>query len=304
MRPAMNKGPDRDLARKKCGKRNQHNQFFKLRTFSHELLPNPYKKNKNFDKLVQALGKLVVKIELTKKSRDRPREVYSNARGSFNSSGQIIFSKLMRSTRSRHCPCSDCKNTSKRRREKEYAIISIKTAAHAIFNEEEVKNATCTLNFDVIGARDLKLKGYKLDEERTSMEFDTSTFYCITHDLELAKSLIGTIYQLKRSHEKVFKRYPKKQDKNFVIVVSHPHGCVKHVSFGRLKSKSSVKDLDGRRTLIRLSYDAITCPASSGAPIYTISQRKIWYLPSHSSYVTRAEGNISESNVVWESMQD
>ncbi|XP_059177394.1 uncharacterized protein LOC131956810 [Physella acuta] len=72
------------------------------------------------------------------------------------------------------------------------------------------------------------------------------------------KSLEGTEQSLK--------------DVKLAVVVGHPHGMPKKISFGVWDKKRTLKEVRDRQEWCRYSYTTPTCPGSSGSPVFILGQ--------------------------------
>ncbi|CAL1533100.1 unnamed protein product [Lymnaea stagnalis] len=279
----------KNLNTKKCEKNPKHTEFVPIKDFSHRKLPHPYNKDDMFDKLVAALGKLVVKITYEGTSPNRPME-YKKFKGNFVGSGNIIFSKTRERSLFSRCPCRDCRKDPV----EEWGEIKIRTAAHVVCDDDEASRAECLMYYDSENSDVIKLQGIRVSQ--MNRQYDTAEIICVTHDVNLAYQLMYMIYDYKDYHTKLYKRYLTEGVNNLVILISHPHGCSKHVTFGKKKQCKVLEKLRSDIYVTKYYYDSHACPGSSGAPVYMLSKESIWISPPHSV----AYGKGGQSGAVWE----
>ncbi|XP_013073948.2 uncharacterized protein LOC106060563 [Biomphalaria glabrata] len=282
---------------RKCLKEKDHDKFISFNELSISDFPEPYR-HLNFLTLARSLGDLVVKIELSKTSPDRPNNFPRYCRFG---TGKITFSKIIKGTKSRHCICRDCRTSSEP--QTEWAEIKVTTAAHVIFNLFEAENAVCILHFNQKDATNIVTLKEK-DTENVSVNNDRSTVIFVTHDIKLASTLRKSIYFFKRQHTKIFNEFNILADHKLAILISHPHGEPKQVSLGTYTKT----EIDGKRfkdkVYTKYTYDLHSCPGSSGAPLYFLGKKDVWSLHPHSGSTSNGNaGNIvstGHSSTEWE----
>ncbi|CAL1539553.1 unnamed protein product [Lymnaea stagnalis] len=273
------KGPDERLRNEPCEKNPRHKRFHRFKPFRHIILPHPYNHDNQFGPLIKGIGYLVVKVHV------RIPETHKISLGS----GKIVFSRVKSGTLSRCCPCETCqhekeksvKGNLKREDQKQktqWGEIHVVTAYHVVGSNKDVKKTTCLLNYDdEAHSKPIELDGLKIN--RWSKDRDMCEFICISHDMDLVKGLRKKIYFLKGRHEKVYRDYRYSAERNLCVIVSHPHGCAKHVTCGELLNTVPVQR--GEFNFTTLCYNTHTCGGSSGAPVYRVNKRSVWYLHPH-----------------------
>ncbi|KAK0066020.1 hypothetical protein Bpfe_004817 [Biomphalaria pfeifferi] len=102
-------------------------------------------------------------------------------------------------------------------------------------------------------------------------------------EADLHKHLIGSkVYDIKTRLDvlwrKVHNKYKQTRDiHKLTFIVSHPHGCPKHISIGRWVEKYHVTNF-----VCKFSYTTSTCPGSSGAYVNIVGYDTCPYQPVHS----------------------
>lgn len=172
----------------------------------------------------------------------------------------------------RICQCWQCKDSGTKITQ--FAHILIRTAAHVVFDNLEGAHTTCNLFFDREGTPDacsgvVTLTGMSGVWSVVNMDLCEMTY--MTHDLDLVDRLDKMVRRCEQL--KTPGRRPITVSKyTLVIVVSHPHGCSKQISVGRLTDMKGMID----ETFIKYLYTSATCCGSSGAPVLVLEKRSLW----------------------------
>lgn len=170
------------------------------------------------------------------------------------------------------CPCYFCKSF-KTTPCGEWGEISIITAAHVVCTADELVHSEVDCFYDNDDDRDANVKilygNTMRASENTISKVDFSDDYCqfsvITHDIELCERLSQhTVYDLV-TMDLGFQPTTKT---SITIIVSHPHGCPKCVSWGD-NTSCDVLDLEAP-VKHRYRYNTPTCPGSSGALVWVL----------------------------------
>lgn len=160
------------------------------------------------------------------------------------------------------CPNESCV-LGKQREHDVYRGILITTNRHVIFNDEEATNTEITFFYDNKKSTTVKGIGYALREDLQKKDYVSLKIYY--HDA----SLFNMINKLNESIVETWDQIPsefKLELAKHAIVISHPHGNYKRVSFGTLLGKEV---LDQEKDRKETSYTSLTCKGSSGAPVIT-----------------------------------
>ncbi|XP_059146716.1 uncharacterized protein LOC131934658 isoform X1 [Physella acuta] len=261
-----------------------------MSVFKRDYLPENYQNNTMYN-LVWAISDLVVRLSVvthTLRPKVFPGTDDPYPRNSkINGSGRIIFAKKFRG----QCQCPDCLSTGNY--VYEWAEIKILTAAHVVNNYEEVAGTTCEYHF---GHFKGTLKGYSLYS--VNVEHDRAELICVTHDMSLVNAIIGKIYSFRSLDQQAKNMYGPSERKKVFIIVSHPHGYDKHVTFGYRVETVEIP-INNYRRYTYYKYSAKTCGGSSGAPVYFVGKENTWTTHVHKGY--HPDG-IGESGTEWENV--
>ncbi|KAI8764564.1 hypothetical protein BgiBS90_029949 [Biomphalaria glabrata] len=297
-----------------CKKNPGHRNFIPIKTFALGDLPADYQDHDLYD-LIKATADLTVKICVKIVSPNRPQYwptcalkypfsdkiassivrtgtgklyVYKYIDGDgFDGHGRNFKTptgtKL--ETVYKTCPCQKCQDLNETNNT--WWEIFIFTATHVVFDDLEAQQTTCTLFYD---AEDSEVKLLEnLSLEYAKVDRDVCELKYVTCDVELGDRLYNTVQLCYGLLKKVLQKHKS----NFMFIVSHPHGCPKHVSFGRLQDNERYEELNADYDLSKLTYDTPTCPGSSGAKVYCLG------LNMSGEYV---HGGSSESKINFSSI--
>ncbi|KAH9495351.1 hypothetical protein Btru_017521 [Bulinus truncatus] len=188
------------------------------------------------------------------------------------------------------CPCSVCQLST--HPVKRWGHINVITATHVIFNVEEAKHATCRLDYNTDNGPYTEVQGWGRDG--SDIIEDRYLLTCVTHDESLLDRLRKQVDHYNDICFKVYKKYlASKNIDRLAILVSHPHGCGKRISFGEWKDRYLV----GHGTT-KYSYTSATCPGSSGAPIYMLGRSGWRWMYYHVHSAANSDVNINTFLVI------
>ncbi|GFN86351.1 hypothetical protein PoB_001285700 [Plakobranchus ocellatus] len=158
----------------------------------------------------------------------------------------------------------------------------IHTAKHVVFDDAEACRTTVEFFYDdhrdvrnVIRARGLRVA-------RSDIAGDYCVMDCVSHDPNLG-------FILDRVRREWSQMWLQVKDKIYghdvSVVVSHPHGCSKQFSTGQCLNRNWGETPEGQGWY-RYSYDAPTCPGSSGAPVWVPGRDGLFsgYAPHSGAY--------------------
>ncbi|CAG5133346.1 unnamed protein product, partial [Candidula unifasciata] len=273
-----------------CTKKSDHKKFIPVYQFTEDHLLPGYQDD-TLVKCIQALANLTVLIRCSVTSLKRP-DTFPNSskpypfienRGSTthirHSTGWVLYVDRAPRSPTRACLCDACRQSPTPATK--FAEIEIRTAAHGVYDRTEAEHTTCYLFFD---------KGTLPDLDSTTLvscrkaqaEHDFESDYCdltfTTHDMELAEKLEKMVCEYRSLHAAVKHKYPDKEDHKLTVIVSHPHGCSKHVSVGEYVQ---VESMVNRDSLTRYIYTTASCPGCSGAPVFVLSRGWQWLWCQH-----------------------
>ncbi|CAL1543125.1 unnamed protein product [Lymnaea stagnalis] len=268
-----------------CTESLEHGGFVKFDNFSIEHLPVKLK-HRDVLKFFQLCAQLIVKVTSSNLSRFRPHQKRCPVKeglpgicgtGSlFGTDGEITkFKDLPQALKNGYPDLSD---------ESEIGLIYVETNPHIVFNDQEAKDSTVKLSLSLTNGVHVELKGGHLHCSQDPKGCKISFVYS-TKDLQLVKTLNKIRQELFELSEKLQKKFKEYMSKT-VVIISHPYGMEKCLSFGDSVSvKYGIEtDTSGRTKLFKidnhkkvpadiskvkkaLQYTAVTCPGTSGAPV-------------------------------------
>ncbi|RUS74152.1 hypothetical protein EGW08_018084 [Elysia chlorotica] len=179
--------------------------------------------------------------------------------------------------------------------------IGIITNKHVVMNTDQAATTKVEFFYNDDDKRDSVVKELGHQLHFTNRKMDYTMFSCYVHDRDLVK-LVENL-DLRRQHAwGCIPRHIRQASSAFAIVISHPHGVVKKISFGRVIDREMrCRNAEEKRNfqLIRFLYeicaknnalerfaayfavypdlplpytitwyDTATCKGSSGAPVY------------------------------------
>ncbi|XP_059177420.1 uncharacterized protein LOC131956833 isoform X2 [Physella acuta] len=169
------------------------------------------------------------------------------------------------------CPCPECKTENPRT---EFAVFKVTTVLHVVPEQSQAENSVFELFCDDESEQGIKkLYGRRLaDTDKERGNNDWCFVECVTHDVELISKLEQTIKEFNDLQKKLYQQYKNNKEKQLVVIVSHPHGGPKRISFGQTVEKKSLKDVRENQNWCNYSYNTATCPGSSGAYVFILGQ--------------------------------
>ncbi|BFY97978.1 hypothetical protein BsWGS_01018 [Bradybaena similaris] len=280
-------GEEADLYRHydSCTKNPGHKNFIPVDTFSIKDLPEGYRDNAIVD-YIKVLSDLTVRVTVSER---RPETVGIKPYPGHPCRGQrritvgtgwvhrvIIWNDEM----GQMCECKDCRTSSTP--QTKFAKISVRTAAYVCYDESGGDHITCHLFFNK-GTPEtcegvVTLTGMRCWRINTDVDYCYMDHY--THDLGLAQ-ILQSRYQEKENLRcnmrakllettNIMCRQPTLDMRPLSVIVSHPHGCSKHVSISRCHS------LHEQPNEHRHTYSTATCPGSSGAPVDLLNSEQLF----------------------------
>ncbi|CAL1537526.1 unnamed protein product [Lymnaea stagnalis] len=214
---------------------NSHDGFIPYTDFCRRSLPRRYRDPYLLD-VIKVIAFLTVRIDVTYTSPARPLAYpCSESRGrTAKRSGTGRIGMVWKYTDNDHrtCPCTACKQSENPVRN--WGLIRVITAVHVVYDKAEALKATCRFGYDSYKSPTVIFEG--VDMERADVNDDRCHLSCVTHDLELLDKLKLQWSRYPALHRKVTEKFKRPNDK-LVVIVSHPHGCSKHVSLGSWTNK-------------------------------------------------------------------
>ncbi|CAL1539555.1 unnamed protein product, partial [Lymnaea stagnalis] len=270
-------GPLQSLAN--CYKNPGHSAFIDAGSFTVADLPVGVQKSAVADalfQLIESLISLTVRVAVSTTSPGRPSFFkntstpypFHDKRGSYEKrlgTGRIQDVEMFTADDRRPCKCPACRKNSTPALE--WGTLYVTTARHVVFDQHEAQLSVCRLFFDAPESNGTDVRGEDL--RIVDEKVDKCLVLCISHDTSLLQKLSDTLQTYRRMDKKVQKISKKNKASNRTcVIVSHPHGCSKHITFGRWTHSP-----DGREGGSCFYHTSATCPGSSGAPVYILGSR-------------------------------
>ncbi|RUS73947.1 hypothetical protein EGW08_018285 [Elysia chlorotica] len=258
-----------------CPKYEDHSCFIPIQNFTQVDLPQGYR-DPDIVNFVQAQGELTVRVVSNVTSKARPdgyafHDFKGQERPRYGTGFiQYLYRDDVRSNKP--CPCPECKASGVVH--KKWYKIKVRTATHVVFNKEESLGTYVELYFDGFEGSTVK-RFYGESLAFGAIQGDWCDIRCVSHDIELCEHIKDVWGRWRWLETKINHKYEDRdeEDHRLVVVVSHPHGCHKQVSVGRWRQRHVVDRCRGWENCV-YTYDAPTCPGSSGAPIWILGRMK------------------------------
>ncbi|KAI8773581.1 hypothetical protein BgiBS90_025999 [Biomphalaria glabrata] len=300
-----------DLWTHQCTKNAGHLNYVDIDKLTLEDLPAAHR-NDLFMNFVNSAAKLTIKIVVKMTSPNRP-EFWPNSNKPFPSykirsrtNLRVGSGRIWRVTKyvdgikgdgRKHCrayttcPCKKCRVS--KTPSNTWWEITVRTAAHVVYDEIEAEHASCTLFYDEKDSTVLTLD--EITVPYINLDLDFARLTCYTCDPEVA----GRLTQLQENFNALWGKMCElntegvSDEDKCVFVISHPHGTPKKISFGQWKDKIAMTEHD-----YKFTYTAPTCPGSSGAPVFVLGYSGKSYYHVHSGAL-KSGLNISGADLVW-----
>ncbi|KAK6967379.1 hypothetical protein BgiMline_027194 [Biomphalaria glabrata] len=283
-----------------CLNESNHNQFIHLDQLALGGLPEKFR-DKDILELIGVLSELTVHITYCFKIDENTLR-YCHGSG---------FIQRLRKETFTLCPCRECGQKNVIQRSKEWYKLTITTASPVFkhFNPKTNTDARAELFYDNESSPVSKVDIQSLEaEDLNGDDNDWGVCFGVTHDQALATRLTDSIVSYEKLQGQVYRRYKNQEctDDKLVVVVGHPHGGPKVVTIGQRHQRIPVKSIKNGQLLCRYAYDAVTCPGSSGSPVYILGQPisgfGYWFGHPHNHVKgivsnRSEESNESEANV-------
>ncbi|XP_059160725.1 uncharacterized protein LOC131944209 [Physella acuta] len=262
---------------KNCQKNPGHVGFVPINKFSISDLPADYQDDDLYE-FTKALAFRTVRIAVNFTSVYRPEIVpgtgdpypgykYRGKKSGHTGTGNMI-SAPKKTDSYTTCPCPVCEKNNTP--SKVWWEIEVATSKHVIFDDSEAKQASCRLWFDDDESPVVNIYGWKCNVNRDPF-FDEMKVYFVTHETEIINKLENMDLKYNCHLKTLYDKYQTRDVNKMTIIVSHPHGCSKQVSFGNWVHKQAAKyAFVEMAALGKYTYTNSTCPGSSGALIYRL----------------------------------
>ncbi|XP_059168429.1 uncharacterized protein LOC131950344 [Physella acuta] len=238
-----------DLQWAQCKKNPNHTHFTPIREMKLEHIP--LKMEDLLFSLIKSFTSLTVKVILFDKMKN---EINSG-------SGMIYQVETFAPSDNKVCTCHCCTYSTSAL--KEWALIEVKTTSQFVECVHGLLESLKKWDSLFIMMDDLKMEIVEVKS--------VNVLQCVTHDMSNAQKLKGFL----RHHERMKQNLV--DDLNLTVIVSHPHGCSKQVTFGKMKHqiamsghKQNVARWRDEYHWVKYIYETPTCPGSSGAYVYKL----------------------------------
>uniref|UniRef100_A0A2C9KKK5 Uncharacterized protein n=1 Tax=Biomphalaria glabrata TaxID=6526 RepID=A0A2C9KKK5_BIOGL len=271
-----------------CKKNPDHREFIPIDKFTLKDLPESHQDIDLYE-YIKATADLTVRVNVEKISPNRPQfwpetsrpYPYYSMYGSSKTrtgSGRVWFVTKFHNgerkdgyftghTEYTKCWCLNCHNS--KTPSHLWWEFNVDTATHVVFDNFEANNTSLRFFYNREENPVVSVKKIALDYK--NIEHDWCRLKCVTCDEMLGNKLMQIEKLYKQVCEKVRDKNINSRD-NYKLnfIVSHPHGCAKHISIGQWKDKEKI----GYRTMF--TYTTSTCPGSSGAFVYCLGYNERW----------------------------
>ncbi|CAG5131291.1 unnamed protein product [Candidula unifasciata] len=267
----------------KCHKNPGHKNFIPVDKFTINDLPEGNRDQDLMD-YIRVDSDLTVRVTVEYVSDRRPATVpgsdmpypvydYRGQKKMTVGSGWVHSVQIFCDNKGFTCECEDCKKSSVSKTN--FAIINITTATHVVFDDLEGAHTTCHLFFDS-GSTPYNCSGVVTLKGMYSRCSEIDNDWCylkhFTHDLDLARRLEQRVKLRDKLRDAFFtdlplvdvykRRLTSVEKKPLLFLVSHPHGCRKHISIGHCTGV-----VNSNPKVVSFLYTTASCPGSSGAHI-------------------------------------
>ncbi|XP_013061560.2 uncharacterized protein LOC106050991 [Biomphalaria glabrata] len=237
---------------KTCQEKHQH--FIGVQDVV-DRFPEEYKTDEDLLNLVKHMCDLTVHIQISK-----------GESGFLHGTG---FIQRVRTARGIKCPDRNC---SLRGKSHAWVVVTVTTVYHVVETQGYAELAEITLNFDQDVPPSPSCRGCKLlESDKETDHYDWCAVECESHELDLEEKLKSCISSLEELQRATYERY-KGADPRLVVVVGHPHGGPKKVTFGKWTKKDILKEIRSNQDWCRYVHTSATCPGSSGSPVFILGQ--------------------------------
>lgn len=269
-----------DIQSKKssCKKRSCHEHFHLVKSIAELNLPVGLTSEQRslIDNYTQTVSALSGRVAIPYTSSGRPDidpvtkvpfpscKLKGTKRRRYGSGTIVSLVECDHSDCTRRCAiCKVSKSTSK----KSY-FVYVQTANHVVFDNSEACESSFRIGFDDDTSSKLSLHGLRVVE--TDINTGRSLVEYVTHDVELGIKLSKTISCLYSLDRQLYLKFNRSFGVHLAVIVSHPHGLCKRVSFGSWLNKDTRSSPCQKNNFIRFTYDTPTCPGSSGGAVLPV----------------------------------
>lgn len=220
--------------------------------------PDGYQHNVYLMKLFQELSRLtvLVKIPLGAESTDTDKTC----------TGMLCLDEVVTYTEDANTPCKCCDCRRLDLPVLQWATVKVVTSAR-MMSETDIQSLQVRVGFDVDDDVGYVLRG--LDVLEYDQGADRCIINCLWHDLILLDDYKKCWKNYLRLSCNVREMYRHSRDKHkLAVVVSHPFGCSKHISFGEWKEQFKLRTIPFTSShYTKYSYTTPVCSGCEGAPV-------------------------------------
>lgn len=270
-----------ELSYRHCRKKDTHIKYVPANELSLEHFPDNSKDPMVLE-FTEALQQLTGLVEVMEPS-------------GFHSYGSCIVQKV------EDIPKPRSSSASKDEGEASYEV-TVATAYHVVSNDQAAGSCYVRLFYDILQSYAGQKILHGVKRHTVEDKGDWCALVCRTNDKELVTLLRDLLTKYWQLGCELQEKYAK-TNINLVIIVSHPHGGPKRVSFGEMKAKTKKRQVRDGQEWCQYSYTAPTCRGSSGGPVYVLGQWSegfgFWFghAHNHSGYTSGIGGGYGESSV-------
>ncbi|KAK7002594.1 hypothetical protein BgiMline_003996 [Biomphalaria glabrata] len=298
----------------RCEKSPGHPDFIPFTSLNLRHLPEGHR-NRHLYKLIKTVGGLTARVAVQMTSPDRPEcwpgtnHAYPFFQQNLSTAlrtGTGLVSKVDRFTdganryHGQHwksltnCWCSHCEKSDSP--SSVWYEFELYTAAHLIFDDTEARCASLRLFHDRDDSPEVIVD--RLVVDHADVDKDWCRLKCVTCDKSLGEKLERLRENFYVAWDRVNELYKGIRDvEKLTFIVSHPHGCFKHVSFGSWVNLVQKDDDELDR---KFTYTTPTCLGSSGASVQCVGF-SVWGWDQlvHSGSLLKPKLNYSGVGFLW-----
>uniref|UniRef100_A0A0B7BC95 Peptidase S1 domain-containing protein n=1 Tax=Arion vulgaris TaxID=1028688 RepID=A0A0B7BC95_9EUPU len=247
-----------------CIKHPGHERFIPIIKLNSYHFPENFQ-TESWVKLIRLKAVDVVRLVVSCTSKNRPEELsLTNVKDVRYGTGTAFLYKM---DKTEQCDC-----TVATAGHSVSGLFRVMTASHVVFDDEEAKNTTVEFFYDSADTSTV-IRGWGVRVCHIDVMRNRSIIECQTHDLNLCQRLTHALKE--RNHLIAKELEPHIVSVLTSVIISHPHGMCKQVTFGKLKE---MKEYGVARTTkegvmlidCMLTYDTPTCPGTGGGPVNVI----------------------------------
>uniref|UniRef100_A0A2C9LTQ4 Uncharacterized protein n=1 Tax=Biomphalaria glabrata TaxID=6526 RepID=A0A2C9LTQ4_BIOGL len=271
-----------------CKKNPGHREFIPVDTFTLKHLPEGLQDHDLYE-YIKVTADLTVRVDVRMSSPHRPKfwpkttapypfSNMSERRYLRTGSGSVRYVNKFQDgvlqdggpghTDYKTCWCRKCEGSNSP--SNVWWEFDVHTATHVVFDDIEASHMTLRLFYDRDDSPVVSVD--KVRVYNVNIEYDLCQLNCVTCDKTLGNKLMEMWKHFRNVCAKVWVKYSASKLKHkFTFIVSHPHGCSKQVSVGKLKDKFKVS-----KHVTKFTYTTCTCPGSSGGNVQFVGLRTMW----------------------------